>query len=635
MKSIKSKLVLYLGILIVIICIGLSVVSYINSSNALLSNLSKTLPSIAEQTASSVQGRIEGKLNTLESIAERSEIKDINNSWKNKMSILSDEGKRIGSIRLEIVDKNGDIKKADGTTSNVKERAYFKNAISGKNNVSDPLVNNTDKSVVVIYAVPIKDNDNQIIGVLIDTQDGNDLSELTNRVKVGKTGYAFMIKKDGTNIASTDENKVINMYNPVEEVRKDPSLRSIADIEIKMGNGETGIGEYLSGADKYVGYAPIEGTEWSVGVIVLKSEMLSELDTLKSWTVLVSVLFLLIGFVIIYIISSNIVKGIKSASKHLDLLANGNLCKEVSVKYLKQKDEIGAMTSSMKAMQQSLENMIKKIEEDSAKKIKETLKIQDEIFANVSHELKTPLNVIFSANQLTEFYVKNSFIEDDKEKILKNINIIKQNCYRFMKLINNIVDISKMNSGFFKVNLSNENIVDVTEEIVQSISEYINAKHINIIFDTNTEEKIIACDPEKIERVILNLISNAIKFTNTDGSIFVNVIDKGDTVEIDVKDTGIGIEEKYLNNIFERFEQVDKSISRNAEGSGIGLSLVKSIVNMHGGKISVESEVGKGSIFKIELPAKVVEEIEVVEQTKACNNKIEMINVEFSDIYSI
>jgi len=192
-----------------------------------------------------------------------------------------------------------------------------------------------------------------------------------------------------------------------------------------------------------------------------------------------------------------------------------------------------------------------------------------------------------------------------------------------------------MNSGFFRVNLSNENIVDVTENIVQSISEYINGKDISIIFDTNTEEKIIACDPEKIERVILNLISNAIKFTNKDGSIFVNLIDKGDTVEIDVKDTGIGIEEKYLNNIFGRFEQVDKSLSRNVEGSGIGLSLVKSIIEMHDGKISVESKVGEGSIFKIELPVKTIEETEVVEQSKATNNKIEMINIEFSDIYSI
>ena len=227
------------------------------------------------------------------------------------------------------------------------------------------------------------------------------------------------------------------------------------------------------------------------------------------------------------------------------------------------------------------------------------------------------------------------YIYNNKEKIFKNTNIIKQNCYRFIKLINNIVDISKMNSGFFRVNLSNENIVDVTENIVQSISGYINGKDISIIFDTNTEEKIIACDPEKIERVILNLISNAIKFTNKDGGIFVNLIDKGDTVEIDVKDTGIGIEEKYLNNIFERFEQVDKSLSRNAEGSGIGLSMVKSIVEMHDGKISVESKVGEGSIFKIELPVKTIEETGVIEQSKAINNKIEMINIEFSDIYSI
>jgi methyl-accepting chemotaxis protein len=635
MKSIKTKLMVYLGVLIGVICIGLSVVSYVNSSNALMSNLSKTLPSIAEQTANYVKGRLEGELKLIEDIAARSEITDPNNSWKNKMPILLEEGKRIGSTRLEIVDKNGDLKKEDGTIVNLKDRTYFKNALSGKSSVSDPIVSKTDGGVVIVYAAPIKNN-NEVVGILIETRDGNDLSELTDQVKFGETGYAFMIRKDGTNIESTDRNKVINMYNPIEEAKKDTSLKDLADIETKMGKGESGIGKYIfNGIPKYVGYAPVEGTDWSVGVIVLKSEILSEFNTLKISAVLVSILFLLIGFVIIYVIANNISKGVESTSRHLDLLANGNLYEKVPAKYLKQKDEIGAMTTSMKAMQESLENMIRKIEDNSSNKIKETLKIQDEIFANVSHELKTPLNVIFSANQLIELYLKNSLLEDNKEKIFKNINIIKQNCYRFIKLINNIVDISKMNSGFFRVNLSNENIVDVTENIVQSISEYINGKDINIIFDTNTEEKIIACDPEKIERIILNLISNAIKFTNKHGCIFVNLIDKGDTVEIDVKDTGIGIKEKYLNNIFGRFEQVDKSLSRNAEGSGIGLSLVKSIVEMHDGKISVESKVGEGSIFKIELPVKTIEKTEVIEQSKSTNNKIEMINIEFSDIYSI
>jgi Signal transduction histidine kinase len=265
----------------------------------------------------------------------------------------------------------------------------------------------------------------------------------------------------------------------------------------------------------------------------------------------------------------------------------------------------------------------------------ETLKMQDEIFANISHEIKTPLNVIFSSNQLMELYLKNNLLEDNKEKISKNICIIKQNCYRLIKLINNIVDLSKMESGFFKLNLKNENIVQVIEDIVQSVSEHINGKGLNITFDTNTEEKIMACDPEKIERIILNLISNAIKFTNTYGRIFVNILDKGNSVEISVKDTGIGMDRKHLDNIFERFHQVDKSLSRNAEGSGIGLSLVKSIVELHGGKISVDSTPGKGTIFKIELPARIVRTEKITEQIKTIDNKIEMINIEFSDIYSI
>lgn len=267
--------------------------------------------------------------------------------------------------------------------------------------------------------------------------------------------------------------------------------------------------------------------------------------------------------------------------------------------------------------------------------MEKTFKIQEELFANVSHELKTPLNVIFSSNQLMELYLKNDSLEANKGKVSKNINVIKQNCYRFTKLINNMVDLSKIEAGFFKLNLSNENIVQVTEDIVQSVSGYVETKGLNIIFDTNTDEKIIACDPDKIERIILNLISNAIKFTNAGGSIFVNLVDNYDTVEISVEDTGIGMEKKNLDDIFKRFHQVDKSLKRNAEGSGIGLSLVKLIVELHGGKISAESTPGKGSIFKIELPTRTVESPKTIKETKYMKSKIETINIEFSDIYSM
>jgi len=270
-------------------------------------------------------------------------------------------------------------------------------------------------------------------------------------------------------------------------------------------------------------------------------------------------------------------------------------------------------------------------------KMEETLKVQDEVFANISHELKTPLNVIYSTNQLIELYLKNGSFEANKEKISKSLNVIKQNCYRFSKLINNIVDLSKIDSGFLKLNPVNENIVRVVEDIAESVSEYIKGKGINIVFDTSIEEKIIACDPEKIERIILNLISNAIKFTSSGGTISVDLIDRGETVEIAVKDTGAGIDKKHLDNIFKRFYQADKSLTRNAEGSGIGLSLVKSLVELHGGKISIESMVGEGSVFKIELPSRIIEEDEeaAIDKIMPKDNKVEMINIEFSDIYSI
>jgi signal transduction histidine kinase len=269
------------------------------------------------------------------------------------------------------------------------------------------------------------------------------------------------------------------------------------------------------------------------------------------------------------------------------------------------------------------------------RKLEEIMEMQEAFFANVSHELKTPLNLVYSATQLMEMYLGNNMLENKKGKFSHSIDIIRQNCFRLTRLINNIVDLSKIESGFFNLNLSNENIVYITEDIVQSISDYIKFKGINIIFDTNVEEKVIACDPDKIERVLLNLISNAIKFTNQNGSIFVSIYDKDDTVEITVKDTGIGIDEKHLTKIFERFHQVDKSLSRNAEGTGIGLSIVKGIVEMHGGKISVESSPGEGSVFRVQLPTKTIENARIDSQISPINCKIEKIKVEFSDIYSM
>jgi len=260
------------------------------------------------------------------------------------------------------------------------------------------------------------------------------------------------------------------------------------------------------------------------------------------------------------------------------------------------------------------------------------MKAQEEFIVNISHELKTPLNVLSATVQLFNMYCNSGSLDKMKESIVKYINSMNQNCYRLSKLINNIVDSSKIETGFFELHLSNNNIVEIVEDIVMSVTNFTDSKGLNIIFDTDTEEKIIACDPEKIERVVLNLISNAIKFSDIGDEIFIDVNANDEFVKISVKDNGIGIEEKNLETIFDRFKQVDKSLSRNAEGTGIGLSLVKSIVELHSGFIYAESEVGTGSKFIVNLPSRIVSNENVVHSNKI-SSKNESVKVELSDIH--
>lgn len=270
----------------------------------------------------------------------------------------------------------------------------------------------------------------------------------------------------------------------------------------------------------------------------------------------------------------------------------------------------------------------------SRNKVEETLEMQNQMFSIVSHELKTPLSVILSASQLIEIYLKEEINRVNKEGIGRNINIIKQNCYRFNKLINNIIDLSSIESGFYRLNLENRNIIKVVEDISDSVRSYVEEKGVNIKFDTDTEEKIIALDVDKIERIMLNLISNAVKFSYKGESIYIEIKTKEDFVEILVQDYGVGINKKDLDTIFDKYKKVDNSLSRNAEGSGIGLALVKTMVGLIGGEISVESRLGKGSLFRVKLPVRVLEESEAIDTTEDSNNIIEQINIEFSDIYT-
>ncbi|MFH5959798.1 PAS domain-containing sensor histidine kinase [Clostridium perfringens] len=274
---------------------------------------------------------------------------------------------------------------------------------------------------------------------------------------------------------------------------------------------------------------------------------------------------------------------------------------------------------------------------DTIEKSNEMEKLRMEFFANISHEFKTPVNLIYSALQLLELKLKNN-IDRDEDSYINYIKMAKQNVFRLLKLINNLIDSTKLEAGFFNVNIKNHDIVSCVEDITMSICGFAEKNKISITFDTEEEEKIIAFDFNHLERILLNVLSNAIKFNRENGNIDVYMSFDDKYANISIKDTGIGIQKDKIDLLFHRFKKINNRLTKVNEGSGIGLYIAKELVKINGGEMIVNSELGEGTEFIIKLPIKKIES-EVLDEIAltSCEreNREELYKVELSDIYSL
>ncbi|SCH43254.1 MULTISPECIES: sensor histidine kinase [unclassified Romboutsia] len=228
--------------------------------------------------------------------------------------------------------------------------------------------------------------------------------------------------------------------------------------------------------------------------------------------------------------------------------------------------------------------------------------IKTDFIITMSHELRTPLNIIINANKLLRLKVySNNY---DSEFFSKQISLINKNSNRLLRLINNLIDVSKIESGYVDATFKNENIVDIIEDATMSVVDLAKSYDIEIIFDTQEEEIITAVDRSKIERIMLNLLSNSIKFTDSGGHIYVNISKLNKNIFIEVKDDGIGMSEELQTHLFEKFRKamLYPSLERANEGSGLGLFIVQGLVKIHKGTIKVESKLNEGTKFTITIP---------------------------------
>ncbi|NKF08016.1 Cache 3/Cache 2 fusion domain-containing protein [Clostridium gasigenes] len=491
--------------------------------------------------------------------------------------------------------------------------------LSSDSDIYNKIINNEDYSGRVTFEgesymskfKPLLDKNKKVIGALgLGNKMLNDYLEQTlNDIKIGKTGYVYIMDSTGTEL--------------VHPKNKGQNIGEL-DFAKEIISNKNGTIEYTyKGIHKLAYYNYFEPWDWYIVTTANYNDLNSSSISILYTILFSGLIIFLLGTLIALFMAKSLVNPINKLKSCMEIAGKGDLTIRSDINSM---DEIGILSNSFNNMMDENKRLLDDVVNYD--------RLKTEFIANMSHELKTPLNIIFSTAQLFSLYLNKYENSDNVDKLNKYTNSIKQNCYRLLRLVNNLIDITKLESGFMELNLKNQNIVEVIEGITLSTVDYIKSMSRTIIFDTDIEEKIMAFDEENIERILLNLISNATKFTKAGATIEVSVYDKNDYVIISVKDNGRGIPEDKLQQIFQRFKQVDPLLSRNHEGSGIGLSIVKSLVEMHDGKIDVKSKYNEGTEFIISLPVKIVSNNEDSKKDFTIQTNVEKIQIEFSDIYN-
>lgn len=386
-----------------------------------------------------------------------------------------------------------------------------------------------------------------------------------------------------TNYKSIDFIEIIKDKNIVSSIK---NLTQVEKENIKIFNSDIKVDEDIIGKVR-LGLSTTANDE-----IINK-----RIEQFLISIVLISVLLFII---LLYIIKHYLLTYIERLKEHTKLLGDG---KYHEVLDINTKDEFEELSHSINEMSKNiLEShtnlkQLNILQSKQKKQLIEANKAKDEFLANMSHELKTPLN---SINVISSVMMKN---KDSllNEKQVKNLSIINHCGNDLLYLINDVLDISKLEAGEITLNYQTFNLFELMQDIKNMIQPQAKDKNIKFLFDYDDSIQYIYSDKERIKQIVKNLLSNSLKFVK-EGSIQLSISNFDDRFIITVKDNGIGIEEKKLEHIFDRFKQADASTTRKYGGTGLGLAISKELTDLLEGNIEVKSKVGSGTIFTLSFP---------------------------------
>ncbi|MEI6778165.1 MAG: ATP-binding protein [Chloroflexales bacterium] len=259
--------------------------------------------------------------------------------------------------------------------------------------------------------------------------------------------------------------------------------------------------------------------------------------------------------------------------------------------------------TARKRAEHELESLTQTLEvqvEQRTAELEYALKTKGEFMANMSHELRTPLNAILALSEILREEVHGSLNTSQQEALQH----IEDSSYHLLALINDVLNFSKADAGQMNLQIENISVAEVCQESLQFVKEIAIKKHLRLSFRINDMDATMQADSKRLKQILVNLLSNAVKFTPSGGKISLEVVveSEANIVRFAVRDTGIGILPEDKARLFQPFTQIDSRLNRQHEGTGLGLAIVHRLVDLHGGNVTFESDVGQGSCFMITLP---------------------------------
>ncbi|HOB20870.1 MAG TPA: sensor histidine kinase [Candidatus Atribacteria bacterium] len=580
----KAHSTILTGIIIlsIIPMAALSLLTYFITFSRVMESKANESRVIVNNIAEATADLFEDRISLIHAVSHHcSRISDVS-QLKNDLELLAEAHPDVESMSITDINGIQVVRSDDNPLLDISDREFFRQIIAGEDLcVSRALISRTSGLPCLVIAKAVKDENSTTKGITTILIRLDNLYHELDKYELDKDTVLYITDNTGQIAYHPDKSYMLNG----KSVTWPPVVKA---MDVK----DSGTAVYINPVDntKYLSaYAYIPNVQWSVIIDRSYTSVLIEALSLHSTTLVITLIFIVAALILAGIIYKRIEKTMVSTQIEGEYMAKALL--EEQNKYL--------------------------------------------FYAKITHELRTPLNIILGAIQVLELDMKNK--PEASGALKRAVRIMKQNCLRLLRLVSNFIDISKIDTGFERLNLINVDVISFIEDMTMSVSDYLANKDISLVFDTDTEELLTACDPDKLERIVLNLLSNSAKFTPAGGSIKVQVQAFTKTFRVSVSDTGCGIPAGDLDRVFDRFWQNEELSRKNpTSGSGIGLSLAKSFVELHGGTIWAESQEGKGTTVAFELPIKLVEEPKAMQgQAGKYDQYVEKIQIELSDIYQL